>query len=193
MNPPHPSGRTIALEGIGPVLFVKSRRARSIRITVRASQGVRVVVPIGVSFADAERFAASRSPWIRRTLRRIEHARTRCRDAVLAAECLDSRQARSILATRLAELAEEHGLPYKRLSVRKQRTLWGSASTAGRIQLNAFLAVLPQDLSDYVVLHELVHTRVNGHGRAFWRELERRLDDVPRRRSLLREYSLALF
>jgi len=135
----------------------------------------------------------SKLGWIRRTLARLESARARCGESVLAAEGLDGRTARAILAGRLSALAREHGYAPGRLSVRGQTTLWGSASGAGRIQLNACLAALPPDLADYVILHELVHTRVRGHGRAFWTELERRMPDARRRQARLREYSLALF
>ena len=160
---------------------------------MRASRGVRVAVPWRVSFDEARRVALDKLAWIRRTLARLERARGRCRQAVLAAEGLDRRAARAVLAGRLDALAREHGYSPGRLSVRCQGTLWGSASRSGRIQLNAFLAVVPPDLADYVILHELVHTRVRGHGRAFWAELERRMPDARRRQARLREYSLALF
>jgi len=185
--------RIIEIEGIGPVLFEKSRRARRIGLTVRASRGVRVAVPARVSFEEARRIALTKLVWIRRTLGRIERARDRCGEAVLAAERLDRRTARAFLAKRLAALAEEHGFDHGRLSVRNQSTLWGSASPSGRIQLNAYLAVLPRELSDYVILHELVHTRVRGHGRAFWAELGRHCPDARRRQARLREYSMVLF
>lgn len=178
---------------MGPVLFEKSRRARRVGLTVRASRGVRVAVPARVAFEEARRVAVTKRKWIRRTLGRIELARGRCRAAILAAERLDRRRARAYLTDRLAALAAEHGFRYRGLSVRRQGTLWGSASPAGRIQLNAVLAVLPQDLSDYVILHELVHTRVRGHGRMFWREMERYVPDIRGCRAQLREYSLALF
>ena len=185
--------RTIEIDGIGPVLFEKSRKAHRIGLTVRASRGVRVAVPARISFEEARRIAVSKLDWVRRTLGRIERARDRCSEAVLAAERLDRRAAHAFLAERLAALAEEHGFAPGRLSVRNQGTLWGSASPSGCIQLNAYLAVLPQELSDYVILHELVHTRVRGHGRAFWRELERHVPDIRGRRTRLREYSLVLF
>ena len=124
---------------------------------------------------------------------RIDLARSRCGDAVLAAERLDRRASRRFLSDRLEALARDHGYAAASLSVRRQGTVWGSASSRGRIQLNALLAVIPPDLADYVILHELVHTRVGGHGRAFWRELESRMPDARRRQRLLREYSLALF
>jgi predicted metal-dependent hydrolase len=185
--------RTIVLDGVGPVLFEKSRRARRIGLTVRASRGVRVAVPARVSFDEARRVALSKLDWIERTLARIERAREHCREAVLAAERLDRRAASAHLAGRMAELAAEHGFTPGRLSVRNQGTLWGSASPSGRIQLNAYLAVLPRDLADYVILHELVHARVRGHGLAFWAVLARHVPDIHGRRARLREYSLALF
>ncbi|MGZ5487524.1 MAG: M48 family metallopeptidase [Candidatus Aminicenantales bacterium] len=181
------------LDGVGPVLFVKTRRARHISLTVRASRGVRVAVPWRVSFEDARRIALTKAAWIRRTMAHVERARGRCRESVLAAEALDRRASRAVLAGRLDALAREHGFVPGRLSVRRQGTLWGSASRTGRIQLNALLAVVPPDLADYVILHELVHTRVRGHGRAFWSEMERRMPDARRRQTRLREYSLALF
>jgi len=185
--------RIIEIDGVGPVLFEKSRRARRIGLTVRASRGVRVAVPARVSFDEARRVALSKLDWVKRTLARVEQARDRCHEAVLAAERLDRRAARAHLVGRLARLAEEHGFTPGRLSVRNQGTLWGSASPSGRIQLNACLAVVPRDLADYVILHELVHTRVRGHGRAFWKELGRHCPDARRRQARLREYSLALF
>jgi len=185
--------RIIKIDGIGPILFEKSRRARHIGLTVRASRGVRVAVPARISFEEAHRVTLTKLVWIRRTLGRIERARDRCREVVLAAERLDRRTARAFLAKRLAALAEEHGFSPGRLSVRNQGTLWGSASPSGRIQLNAYLAVLPQELADYVILHELVHTRVRGHGLAFWKELKRHVPDARGRRARLREYSLVLF
>ena len=185
--------RIIEIDGIGPVLFEKSRRARRIGLTVRASRGVRVAVPARISFEEARRITVSKLEWVRRTLGRIERARDRCGETVLAAERLDHRTARAFLAERLAALAEEHGFSPGRLSVRRQGTLWGSASPSGRVQLNACLAVLPRELADYVILHELVHTRVRGHGRAFWAELMRHCPDARRCRARLREYSLVLF
>jgi predicted metal-dependent hydrolase len=185
--------RTLLLEGLGPVHFVRSRRARRLSVSVRASRGVRVAVPWRVSFEEARRLALTKTGWARRTQARIERARERCREAVLAAGRLDRRSARALLAGRLADLAAEHGFTYRRLSVRNQGTLWGSASVAGGIQLNAVLAVLPPDLADYVILHELVHLRHRGHGLSFWGELERLMPDARRRQKRLREYSLALF
>lgn len=185
--------RTVTLEGVGPVLFVKSRRARRIGLTVRALRGVRVVLPAGASFEQARLFTLGKRAWIRRAQARVDLARERCREAVEAAARIDRRSARDMLHGRLEALAREHGFTPGRLCVRRQGTIWGSATRQGRIQLNLLLAVLPPDLANYVILHELVHTRVRGHGRDFWAELGRFVPDLAGCRARLREYSLALF
>jgi predicted metal-dependent hydrolase len=172
---------------------VKNRRARRISLTVRASRGVRVALPARASFEEARRIALGKRAWIRKAQVRVAKARERCCEAVDAAAGLDRRAARALLAGRLDALAREHGFTPARLSVRGQATLWGSATRSGRIQLNVRLAVLPPDLADYVILHELVHTRIRGHGQAFWSELGRLVPDLSARVVRLREYSLALF
>ena len=86
-----------------------------------------------------------------------------------------AREARAFLGPRLAALAARHGLAYARLAVRGQRTLWGSCSSSGTISLNWKLLFLRPALVDYVLLHELVHTRHMDHSVAFWALLERLL------------------
>ena len=83
------------------------------------------------------------------------------------------RKARQYLEPLTALHAEEQGMSYRRLSVRGQRTLWGSYSSSGTLSLNYKLLFLPPELVDYVVLHELAHTRHMDHSRAFWRLLDK--------------------
>jgi predicted metal-dependent hydrolase len=77
------------------------------------------------------------------------------------------------LPARCLELAQRHGLSPSAVSVRNQRTRWGSCSSRGRIALNWRLVQTPPFVSDYVVLHELAHLTHQNHSRAFWREVER--------------------
>ena len=78
------------------------------------------------------------------------------------------RFAREHLATRIGELSAEHRLPYKRLFVRSQQTKWGTCSTKGNVSLNWRLILAPKNVCDYVVLHELMHTKVLNHSQRFW-------------------------
>lgn len=89
----------------------------------------------------------------------------------LIAESLKTR-ARKLLSTRISELAQQHGFYFKKLAVRAQRSVWGSYSSSGTLSLNYKLIFLRPDLVDYVLLHELAHTRYLDHSPAFWRLVE---------------------
>ncbi len=82
-------------------------------------------------------------------------------------------EAREILIPRLEHLARQHGYTYRKVTLKNLRSRWGSCSAAGNINLNIHLMELPDPLIDYVLLHELAHTRHKNHGPAFWEELQR--------------------
>ncbi len=81
-------------------------------------------------------------------------------------------EARAYLPGRLAELAALHGFSYNRITIRDNRSNWGSCSSHNNISLNLHLMKLPDHLIDYVLLHELVHTKVKNHSPAFWTMLD---------------------
>jgi len=87
------------------------------------------------------------------------------------AEALKPR-AREVLGPWLAGCAQRSGLSYKRMSIRGQRTVWGSFSSSGTLSLNYKLLFLAPDLVDYVLIHELAHTRYLDHSPTFWRFVE---------------------
>lgn len=89
---------------------------------------------------------------------------------VLAAFCRD--RAAALLRTALAEVSRESGLTYTGLTVRAQRTRWGSCTIRGRISLNFTLAFLPWELCRLVLYHELCHTVELNHSKRFWDLLE---------------------
>ena len=78
------------------------------------------------------------------------------------------RYAHAQLSQRLSELSALHRLPYKRCFIRSQRTRWGTCSTRGNISLNWRLILAPKHVADYVILHELMHTKIMNHSQRFW-------------------------
>ena len=90
------------------------------------------------------------------------------------------------LPARLDELARTHGLVVSGVSVRNQRTRWGSCSRSGRISLNWRLVQMPPAVRDYVLLHELTHLRHPNHSARFWRELARACPHHAEARRFLR-------
>jgi predicted metal-dependent hydrolase len=77
------------------------------------------------------------------------------------------------LPPRVEELARLHAYRFQRVTIRNQRTRWGSCSPRGTISLNWRLIQMPAEVSDYIILHELAHTRFMDHSRNFWREVKR--------------------
>jgi predicted metal-dependent hydrolase len=81
-------------------------------------------------------------------------------------------EAKVYLPKRLRELADKHGFDYQNVSIKNNSTRWGSCSSTNNINLNLHLMRIPENLIDYVLLHELVHTVVKNHGEKFWLLLE---------------------
>ena len=94
------------------------------------------------------------------------------------------KEAEALLPQRLQQLAAQTSFSYANVSVKQLRSRWGSCSSQREIVLNLFLMQLPWHLIDYVLLHELTHTKVMRHGAPFWKELERH---VPRAKQLRKE------
>jgi len=97
-------------------------------------------------------------------------------------------QARSDVEARLRVRGPEMELAAKRVTIRDQKTRWGSASRRGTLSLNWRLVMCPSDVLDYVVVHELAHLKVAGHSRAFWRLVDRHFADSRAARRWLREH-----
>lgn len=83
------------------------------------------------------------------------------------------KEALRVLPPRLKQLADEHGFVYRSVKIQPSRTRWGSCSAAGNINLSLYLMLLPPHLADYVMLHELCHTREMNHSDRFWQQLDR--------------------
>lgn len=90
------------------------------------------------------------------------------------------RTAKNILPPRLQMLSEKHDLPYKSVKINSSSGRWGSCSARGGINLSYYLVLLPSHLIDYVLLHELAHTREMNHGEGFWALLDKLTDGKAR-------------
>jgi len=82
-------------------------------------------------------------------------------------------EAKAILPQRVEELANMFGYSFSSVSIKKTKSRWGSCSSRNNINLSIYLMKLPDELIDYVILHELAHTKEKNHGPKFWEELNR--------------------
>lgn len=97
-------------------------------------------------------------------------------------------RAQQVLPDWLNRLSQSTRLPFNDVSIRDQRTRWGSCSSAKNINLNQKLLFLPPDLVDYIVIHELCHTVQMSHSKNFWNLVGKYLPDYLERRKRLRVY-----
>jgi Predicted metal-dependent hydrolase len=97
-------------------------------------------------------------------------------------------EARHEIEDRLRVRSVEMGLEAKRVTIRDQRTRWGSASKSGTLSFSWRLVMCPPSVLDYVVVHELAHLKIGGHGRTFWHLVERHFPAARAARRWLREH-----
>lgn len=113
---------------------------------------------------------------------------------VARAACIRAlrQQAEKLLPQRLQTLALKHGFEYTSVSIKQLRSRWGSCDQSQNIVLNLFLMQVPWENIDYVLLHELVHTRVLHHGPEFWQLFESVLPNAKRYRKQMHDYKPVL-
>jgi len=146
------------------VYFVRHRRARRYLLRVEHDGRVRVTIPRGGSKREADAFVQRHTDWVARQ-------RARLTPSAFGAEertALRAR-ARTELPSRLLEIAAEHGLTVAGVSIRNQRTRWGSCGRDGKISLNWRLVLMPEGVRDYVLIHELMHLKRLDHSPAYWK------------------------
>jgi predicted metal-dependent hydrolase len=102
-------------------------------------------------------------------------------------------EAKEYLPVRVSYLAALHGFKYQNVSIKNATTRWGSCSYSNNINLNLNLIRLPDELSDYIILHELCHTVQKNHGYKFWELLERVSSNAKGKAQQLRKFKLSQF
>jgi predicted metal-dependent hydrolase len=168
--------------------YVRHRRARRYVLRVDSDGRVRVTIPRGGSRREADAFAQRQVDWIRR---QQTHLASRPAQDVL--ELRRMRQiAQQVLPPRLLELAAQHGLDVTRITVRNQRSRWGSCARDGHICLNWRLVRMPDWVRDYVLIHELMHLRRMDHSPAYWKHVAAACPEYEAARAWLRTHGREL-
>lgn len=152
-------------DAAGPAFYyIRHKRARRYLLRVDHDGRVRVTIPRGGSKREAEAFAARNQTWIARQRARI------AQPLFSSDERRAWRQrAEAELPPRLLALAASLGLTVGKVTIRNQRTRWGSCGRDGHITLNWRLMLMPDQVRDYVLIHELMHLRRLDHSPAYWR------------------------
>lgn len=155
-------------------------------------QNIRVTLPEHASITKAESFLLKKKQWIQKKQTEILKVEERVNQLRNEGPQISREDARKKLVTRLKFLADKHDFQFNKVFIRAQKTRWGSCSSKNNINLNYHLALIPQHLMDYVLLHELVHTEIKNHSSKFWAELSQYVHSPKELRNELKQFQFYL-
>ncbi len=176
------------------VEIIRSRR-KTLGIQVVPPGKVILRAPLTMPREEILRAVDRQQAWIESHLEKVRQREAEKQQAGrLGPEELEvlAEQAVKELPPRLRELAKQVGVTYGRVTIRNQKTRWGSCSTKGNLNFNCLLMLCPERVVNYVMVHELCHRKEMNHSPRFWAEVERVIPDYREARAWLREHGPAL-
>ena len=180
----------------GTYKVLRSRR-RTISIEVNRDLEVIVRAPRWVAKRDIRYFVDEKEGWIRKTIARLERERELQKDQPderLTQEELNDlvRKAREVIPKRAEYYAQLIGVTYGRITIRHQKTRWGSCSARGNLNFNCLLMLAPPEVLDAIVVHELCHRKEMNHSERFYREVHRIYPDYDKWNRWLKDHGQQL-
>ena len=173
-----------------PYKIIRSSR-KTIAIQICPDGQVVVRCPRRMKNEAIQAFVESKTQWIGKHLARQSQAPQLPPFTQEEIQSLKQRALQTI-PERVEHFATLVGVTYGGITIRTQRTRWGSCSSKGNLNFNCLLMLAPPEVLDYVVVHELCHRREMNHSSKFWAEVERVLPDYDARRKWLKENGQAL-
>lgn len=173
------------------VTVIRSNR-KTVAIQVNSDLSVTVRAPRSASEKDIEEILKKKKAWISKHIEKIKETKERfeaepteklTREKVIAL----AEEALKVIPERVEYFAKVIGVTYGKITVRNQKTRWGSCSSKGNLNFNCLLMLAPPEVLDYVVVHELCHRKQMNHSKAFWLEVEKVLPDYKEARKWLKE------
>ncbi len=163
------------------------RRSRSVRIRIDGAGEVRVSAPLRVSLRMIAGLVKSKISWIEGVRAKLKLTSARRVGEGTTVEYKKNKKAALRLVTARLEYFNRHyGFAIGKLSIRNQQSRWGSCNRVGNLSFNYRVVMLPPELQDYLVVHELCHIAEHNHGPAFWRRMQETVPNAKKLRGELR-------
>ncbi len=144
--------------------IIRSRR-RTVALYITPEGTLEVRCPLKMDASQIDAFVKSKEKWIQKHMRPPVAPEDKLTPGALAE--LKTLAAKD-LPERVVRLAPRVGVEYNHITIRSQRTRWGSCTGKGNLNFNCLLMLAPPEVRDYVIVHELCHRREMNHSRAFW-------------------------
>ena len=173
---------------------IRSNR-RTCAIQLKNDGTVLVRAPMHMKNTDIDRFVCQKEGWIQRSLKQMQRAEeTFCAVPPLTSEALQalSEEASCFFPERVRTFAERIGVTFGKVTIRCQKTRWGSCSAAGNLNFNCLLMLTPLQVCDYVIIHELCHRLEMNHSARFWAEVAYVMPDWRESHTWLKKNGAAL-
>ena len=165
--------------------LIRSNR-KNVTLQVKPDGSVVVRAPIRLAKYRIAKFVREHEAWILAQQKKAEAYREHVHVITDEERREGIARARKIFPERVTYFAERMGVTYNRITIREQKTRWGSCSSAGNLNFNWKLVLMPPELLDYVVVHELAHRKEMNHSPRFWAVVEKELPDYRERREKLK-------
>lgn len=161
-----------------------SSRARNVRVTIRNGGDIRVTAPRFLPQMLVENFMKKKASWIVATFDKLAHLAPSVREDTTHQYETYKEHARILAYERVAHFNAFYAFTWNRISIRNQKTRWGSCSAKGNLNFSYKLALLPSHLADYIIVHELCHLKELNHSDRFWNLVEQM---IPNHKALRKE------
>lgn len=168
-----------------------SSRARRLRLCMYRDGGIVITLPVRMRHEAAELFVRKKAQWI---LTKMAFFKTMVVDAPVVHTKQDyakqKHAALSFARDRVAFFNQLYRFSYQSISIKNQKTLWGSCSRKGVLSFNYRIMLLPPHVADYIIVHELCHVAQFNHSHRFWEQVERSIPDYKTCRAELKKHRL---
>ncbi len=157
-------------------------------MSIKPISNIRVAVPVGVSFKEAQKFAEKKEYWLEKQIQsftKLKKPPIYDSGRLFAGEEI-LHNSDSIIK-RVKQLARENGFKHNKITIKLMKSRWGSCSSRNNISINILVVHLPKRLQDYIFMHELMHTKIKNHSKHFWNELDKVVKNLKELRRELRE------
>ena len=171
------------------ITVIKSAR-KTIAIQIKPDGKIYVRAPFDMTDSEVYGFVSEKSEWIKKNLKKLDNIKQKTKPSnPLTQNEINELKQKALLCIpqKIEHFADLIGVRPAKITVRNQKTRWGSCSKSGNISINCLVMLMPEKVIDYIVVHELCHLKEMNHSKSFWREVERIIPDYKQRQNWLKE------
>ena len=173
----------VLLKGVGEIKYRHSKKAKYIRIVIGHDSQVSVLIPNHHNIREAIEFVNSKKNWIQKNKIKVANKNV----LKLKLSRIELEKFWNDTNQKLLLLSKIHQLNFYKLIFKDLKSRWGSCSQNNIICINNIVCYLPEHLQEYILLHELAHTKIKNHSFIFWEELEKICPNSKQKRKELRD------